>query len=436
MDPDTNFCPVEIKGPKLTFRMFLTAFMALSMVVLSLLSTPSVQSSAASAWPMFHGNAQHTGLSIFPGPTVPFLRWKFQTGGPVYSPPAVGRGRIYVGSYDGNLYALNLQGVLLWKFQTPSPIITTPAIGSDGTIYLASHIRCIEPPCYGVLYAINPGGRMIWNLTILALQGPALSSPTIGPDGTIYTSQLGFRTYAVNPDGTVKWQLTTNGEVFDSPAVAPDGTLYVGVDDPDTSESCDQCLLALNSDGTVRWSAIPKRAGFSWPAIGSDGTVYINGYAINPDGTVKWQNPGTFGSPSIGPDGAIYGAREDIVNSINPDGVLRWQFPIERPSGSGNPCCFYGIVGLSSMAIGSNGILYFGVGVEGFCSCAPVPSGYGNASLYAVAPNGTLAWKFVIHPTVTCATFDCPLVLLSDPAIGSDGTIYIGSGDGNLYAIG
>ena len=411
----------------------------LLLVALSLLSSPSIQPStgpsASSVWPMSHQNAQHTGLSPFPGPALPFLRWMFQTGGPVYSPPAVGRGRIYVGSYDGNLYALNLQGVLLWKFQTPSPIMTTPAIGSDGTIYLASHIRCIEPPCYGVLYAISPGGRMIWNLTILALQGPALSSPTIGPDGTIYTSQLGFRTYAVNLDGTLKWQLTTDGEVFDSPAVAPDGTLYVGVDDPDPSGSCDQCLLALNSDGTVRWSAIPKRAGFSWPAIGSDGTVYINGYAINPDGTVKWGSPG-FRSPSIGPDGTVYGSVDNGVFATNPDGTLRWVFPIERPSGSGNPCCFYGIVGLSSIAIGSNGILYFGVGVEGFCNCAPVPSGYGNASLYAVAPNGTLAWKFVIHPTVTCATFDCPIVSVSDPTIGSDGTIYVGSGDGNLYAVG
>ncbi len=391
---------------------------------------------------MFHGNAQHTGLSPFPGPTVPFLRWTFQTGGPVDASPAVGHGRIYVTSEDGNLYALNMQGQLLWKFQTPSPITTTPAIGSDGTIYLASHIRCIEPPCYGVLYAINPGGRMIWNLTILALQGPALSSPTIGHDGTIYTSQLGFRTYAVKPDGTVKWQLTTNGEVFDSPAVAPDGTLYVGVDDPDPSEWCDQCLLALNSDGTVRWGAIPKRAGFSWPAVGSDGTVYINGYAVNPDGTVKWHNPGDyplFHSPSIGSDGTIYGSGyegHEGLYALNRDGTLRWQFPIEGPSGSGNLCCFYGIVGLSSVAIGSNGFLYLGVGVEGFCSCAPVPSGYGNASLYAVAPNGTLAWKFVIHPTVTCADFICPIVLLSDPAIGSNGTIYIGSGDGNLYAIG
>src|SRR2546428_124618 len=106
---------------------------------------------------MFHGNAQHTGLSPFPGPTVPFLRWTFQTGGPVDASPAVGHGRIYVTSEDGNLYALNLQGHLLWKFRTPSPLRTTPAIGSDGTIYLAGS-TC--PPCgdaqpAGLLYAIS-----------------------------------------------------------------------------------------------------------------------------------------------------------------------------------------------------------------------------------------------------------------------------------------
>src|SRR6266516_530529 len=129
MDPDTNFCPVEIKGRTLAFRMFLTTIMALSMVVLSLLSTPSVQSSAASAWPMFHGNAQHTGLSPFPGPTVPFLLWKFQT-------PC----------HDFEFGAV------------------TPALGSDGTIYLAGHICGGERP-NGILYSINPAGRQKWNFT-------------------------------------------------------------------------------------------------------------------------------------------------------------------------------------------------------------------------------------------------------------------------------
>ncbi len=351
---------------------------------------------------MFHGNAQHTGLSPFPGPTVPFLRWTFQTGGPVDASPAVGHGRIYVTSEDGNLYALNMQGQLLWKFQTPCHDFefgaVTPAIGSDGTIYFASQICGGERP-NGILYAINPSGKQKWNFTN---PNPgegvdSFTSPTIGPDGTIYVSDVGFRIFAFNPDGTVKWQLATHGEVVGPPAVAPDGTVYVEIDDPPPTGSCQQalnkCLVALNSDGTIKWGLF-SFGEFNSPAISSDGTVYIDSSAISPDGTVKWASPGTFGSPSIGPDGTIYGTSEQGLSAVNQDGSLKWKFP----TGDGG----------SSVAIGSTGILYFGAG----------------NTFFAVAPNGTLAWQFVIQP------------ITSDPAIGSDETIYIGSGDGNLYAIG
>jgi outer membrane protein assembly factor BamB len=44
--------------------------------------------------------------------------------------------------------------------------------------------------------------------------------------------------------------------------------------------------------------------------------------------------------------------------------------------------------------------------------------------LYAIKPDGTLKWSF---PT--------GYWVFSSPAIGSDGTIYVGSYDGKLYAI-
>ncbi len=390
-----------------------------------------------SPWPMSHQNAQHTGLSPFPGPTAPVLKWAFQTSGQVEAAPAIGNGIIYVGSTDGNLYALNLQGQLIWKFQTPSPIGTTPAIGSDGTIYLASSIRNSSGYPEGILYAISSAGRMIWNVTLANFQGyDSLSSPTIGSDGTIYTSDVGFRTLAVNPDGTVMWVLQTGGEVFDSPAVGQDGTLYVATDDDNPSPTvvCGQCVAALNPDGTVKWNLRPG-GGFGFPAVGSDGTVYVNGVAISSNGTLEWQDR-PFVSPSIGTDGTIYGTGNQGLFAINQDGSTRWRFPTETEGGSGDPCCSYDLVQESSVAIGSNGILYFGDWFDHYCSCAPEPSGYGNATVYAVNQDGTQAWNFVIQPTIACSIFPCPTLSLSDPAIGSDGTLYIGSGDGNLYAIG
>jgi len=50
--------------------------------------------------------------------------------------------------------------------------------------------------------------------------------------------------------------------------------------------------------------------------------------------------------------------------------------------------------------------------------------GSGDNDLYAVDPDGTEKWRFTTESWVR-----------SSPAIGADGTIYVGSFDGNLYAV-
>jgi len=66
----------------------------------------------------------------------------------------------------------------------------------------------------------------------------------------------------------------------------------------------------------------------------------------------------------------------------------------------------------SSPAIDQNGIIYFGI-------MGPEYKG----RVYALYPNGTIRWYY-----------DTGYWIDSDPAIGDDGTIYIGSGDNYLYA--
>jgi len=39
------------------------------------------------------------------------LKWSYTTGGFIYSSPAVANGVIYVGSYDGTVYAFHLPGM-------------------------------------------------------------------------------------------------------------------------------------------------------------------------------------------------------------------------------------------------------------------------------------------------------------------------------------
>jgi hypothetical protein len=65
---------------------------------------PGMRSGLLPHWPMFHHDAQHTGLSPIAPPSAGLLKWSFQTEGEIWSSPAIGLdGTIYVGSLDRNL---------------------------------------------------------------------------------------------------------------------------------------------------------------------------------------------------------------------------------------------------------------------------------------------------------------------------------------------
>jgi outer membrane protein assembly factor BamB len=64
--------------------------------------------------------------------------WSFTTGGTVGSSPAVANGVVYVGSSDGNVYALNAAtGTRLWSFATGGSVGSSPAV-ANGVVYVGS----------------------------------------------------------------------------------------------------------------------------------------------------------------------------------------------------------------------------------------------------------------------------------------------------------
>ncbi|MBL7183088.1 MAG: PQQ-like beta-propeller repeat protein [Anaerolineae bacterium] len=65
-----------------------------------------------------------------------------------------------------------------------------------------------------------------------------------------------------------------------------------------------------------------------------------------------------------------------------------------------------------------------GVGSPSIGSDGTIYAGSGDGKLYAINPNGTLRWSFATGGRIS-----------SCPAIASDGTIYTGSWDSKLYAI-
>jgi outer membrane protein assembly factor BamB len=350
---------------------------------------------ATSPWPMFHHGLSHTGLSqydtsanngtlkwaftpsnseirsspaIGADGTIYFVsedqnlyatnpdgtqKWAFYLGAgtsqSVESSPAIGAdGTIYVGSQDDNVYAVNPNGTQKWTFATNGIVHSSPAIGTDGTIYIGSDD--------GHLYALTDGGQdnvtQKWAFgSILGTQGTC--SPAIGGDGTIYDSSSGAL-FAINADGTEKWEFvkTVSGTGGSSPAIGADGTIYF------ISQDGNQHNVYAVTDGgqgtvTQKWAFPTGLTNDSTPAVGADGTIYVDLYdglfAINPDGTQKWEYPlnggGSLSSPAIGADGTIYIAFGDGL-AINPDGTQKWSLP-----GGGG-------AGETSPAIGADGTVY------------------------------------------------------------------------------
>src|SRR5260370_40745510 len=59
-------------------------------------------------WPMFRGGQALLGIAEGSLPAKLNLLWTCKTGGPVKSSAAISKGRAFIGSDDGNIYALGL----------------------------------------------------------------------------------------------------------------------------------------------------------------------------------------------------------------------------------------------------------------------------------------------------------------------------------------
>jgi len=114
----------------------------------------------------------------------------------------------------------------------------SPAVDFDGTVYIGYYD--------GNLYAVGPDGKLKWSFHT---NDWIVSAPTIGPDGTIYVGSLDGYIYAINPDGTLKWKYNTGGWITASPEVSSNGTVFVG---SWGSNNANGYLYILSPTGTLK----------------------------------------------------------------------------------------------------------------------------------------------------------------------------------------
>ena len=337
-----------------------------------------------SAWPMASHDVYHSGRSPYNTTGNPegvekwrYNCWEYVQGGPIIDKNGV----IYFGSFEDYLYAFYSNGTLKWKTQIGT-MDSTPSIDENGIIYVGT-IWWMDR-----LYAVySNNGTIKWSYYNTG--DDIDSSPAIGNDGTIYFGDWGGWIHALNPNGTLKWKYHTGNIVTGSPAIGLNGIVYCG--------SHDNKLYAFYpNNGTVKWTFQTGDWVRVSPCIGNDGIVYCVSldsylYAIYPEnGTMKWRvSVGAGTNPTIGRDGTIY-AGYSYLCAVRPNGTIKWVY---------NPGPGRSIQG-STPCTSAEGIIYFGTSDGG--------------EVIAVNPDGTERWRD------SYGWYESP------PAIGNDGSVYIG----------
>jgi outer membrane protein assembly factor BamB len=216
------------------------------------------------------------------------------------------------------------------------------------------------------------------------------------------------------------------GIYYGSPALSGDeATVYIGTSLGLFGGSApDHAVLALDAaTGSVRWRRpLGVREVRSTPAVAADGSIFLvaarttggagayeellhlsatgdslGAFDIDPS---RVSTEVGLSAPAIGPDGTVYAAG-DRLYAIRPDGTLKWAaFDATYEARHNSP------------VVGSDGTVYFV---------------YHNIPLTALDPaDGHAIWSCPLGANDHC---------FASPAIGADGTIFVATSPGIVYAV-
>jgi outer membrane protein assembly factor BamB len=410
---------------------------------------------------MFRNDLVHSGVYAAPGVLrLHGVKWTFHTGGEVTSSPAIVNGVVYVGSNDGKLYAIDQQtGSEKWHFTTQARIPSSPAV-ANGLVYFGSYD--------GNFYAVNLAtGKLQWKFSNTGerryaathLHGSLpvgetmpdpfdvyLSSPAVW-NGAVYFGSGDGNVYSLDAvSGALQWKFQTGNVVHASPAIA-EGRLYIG--------SWDSYFYALDAaTGKELWRFktgedpdIHNQTGIQSSATVTDGVVYFgcrdsNLYAVDAaTGRLRWafNNKGSWviSSPVVHL-GKVYFATSDSAmlhildaqSGAPVDSVkFHWLF-FSSPSIAGNTLYLAGQDGkLLAIDLASRKVIW------------TFQSEASRKNLAALTkPDGSPKYEdafssnFYDDMIVGVSKMHTVGTMLSSPVV-SGNMVYIGSADGNLYAI-
>jgi outer membrane protein assembly factor BamB len=288
--------------------------------LLSIFIETSAQSTVG--WPNSRGNAALTGVTTASFPQKVKIKWSYDADGIFKSAPVISDGKIVIGSTNGELLCLNMDGKLLWKFKTDNSI-EAPALIQNGTVYFGN--------LTGMLYAIDlKTGTKKWEYKTENQIMGAPAYTEINGQKILAIGSYDYFLHGVNAQtGKGLWKYESDNYLNSSPAVSNGKAVFGG---------CDGFLHVVNlkdgkSDSKIQ---VATYVASSPTIVGNLAYVgdYDGGFScfdlIQKKLVWKYENKEAtqpfIASPSIIEDKIVIGSRDKFVYCFNKaNGTVLWK---------------------------------------------------------------------------------------------------------------
>jgi outer membrane protein assembly factor BamB len=145
--------------------------------------------------------------------------WSFPAGDAILAAPALDRGILVFGSYDGKVHGLEaLTGRPIWSYDAKAPVVSTPALHRGAAVV---GTRGYDLVALGLRDGVLAWKRYIWMSWVE-------SSASMMDDVTYVGSSDAAAVYAYHvPTGRLVWRTDVHGWAWGQPAATP-ARVYVG----------------------------------------------------------------------------------------------------------------------------------------------------------------------------------------------------------------
>jgi len=341
-------------------------------------------------WPQFHGNQAQSGFVSGHLSEQLSLVWRFKAGGQIKSSPAIMHGRVYIGSSDKHVYALDVQtGKQVWSAILDDMIEASPCL-VDNVVYTGT--------LAGTFYALDAGsGSTRWTFsTGYKLVGGANWFKDSENRLRILIGSYDALLYCIDGQtGKSLWTYKTGSYINGSPAVNGGYCAFGG---------CDAVIHVLSLADGARAGEIKTGAYIAASTAVLGNHVYVGNYngellkASLPAGEIVWlystDGRPFVSSPAVTDEVVVIGGGDMRVHCVdNRTGKVRWTYTS------------LGAVDSSPVIAGDK-----------------VLAGSDDGRLYMLSiAEGKLIWSYEIGQSIA-----------SSPAV-ADGMVVVGCDDGMVY---